>query len=100
MPALVRLYVRQVLLGFGLGAVFTGLLLWLDVARLWHLVQSVPGGWLAAFLLFFFNWLVFAGVQFAIAVMGMAERPPGGGGAIRTSDRERRLRPAAVGVRR
>lgn len=75
MPALVRLYIRHVLIGFALAAVFTGLLIGLDVARLRHLVLNVEGGWLGGFLLFFFNGLVFAGVQFGIAIMGMAERP-------------------------
>jgi hypothetical protein len=82
MPRLVRLYVRHTLIGFALAAVFTALLLWLNVANLWHLVTHVSGGWLAAGLLWFFNGIVFSAVQFGIAVMGMAEKapkPPAGG---------------------
>ena len=74
MPELVKLYIRNVLIGFGLSAVFVAILLWSNVANLQHLVLNSGGaGYLALFLLFFFNGLVFAGVQFAIAVMGMAE---------------------------
>lgn len=81
MPQLVRLYIGQVLIGFGLSAIFVAGLLWADVARLRSLIMATQGGWMALFLLFFFNGLVFAGVQFAIKIMGMAEKPepPSGG---------------------
>lgn len=80
MPALVRLYIRNVILGFGLSAIFVGALLWLDIAGLWHLISTSPQGWIAALMLFVFNGIVFAGVQFAIAIMRMGsdERPGGG----------------------
>lgn len=80
MPELVKLYIRQVLIGFGLAAIFVALLLWTNVANLQHLVFNVAGGYLALFLLVFFNGIVFAGVQFAIAIMRMAEddKPAGG----------------------
>ncbi len=81
MPALVRLYIRHCLIGFAIAGAFTAGLLWLNVANLQHLVLNTSGGALAVFLLFFFNGLLFAGVQFAIAVMGMAEKPDHGGGA-------------------
>jgi hypothetical protein len=73
MPQLVRFYIRHVLIGFALAAVFTGLLLWLNVGNLWHLVTHTAEGPLAAFLLFFLNGIVFAGVQHGIAVMLLAE---------------------------
>ncbi|WP_461472549.1 hypothetical protein [Pararhodobacter sp.] len=73
MPRLVRLYIRQVAIGFGLSGVFVALLLGLDVAHLRSLMLSTEGGAIAAFLLFFFNGLVFAGVQFAMTIMRMAE---------------------------
>ncbi|KAA8609378.1 hypothetical protein [Salipiger aestuarii] len=81
MPRLIRLYLRQVVAGFALSAVFVGLLLWLNVANLWHLVTSSDAGMLAVFLLWLFNGLVFAGVQFAISIMRMqdAGTPPTGG---------------------
>ncbi len=83
MPALVRLYIVNVLIGFALSAVFTALLLWLDVAGLRHLAVAVKGGWIGIAMLFVSNGIVFAGVQFAIRIMGMAEDGPGGGGSRR-----------------
>ncbi len=73
LPRLVRLYIRQVAIGFALSAVFVGLLLGLDVAHLRSLMLTTQGGFIAAFMLFFFNGLVFAGVQFAISIMRMAD---------------------------
>ncbi|WP_425098891.1 hypothetical protein [Tropicibacter sp. S64] len=80
MPELIKLYIRQVIAGFGLSALFVGALLWLDVAGLWHLVTHSPGGMVAVVMLWVFNGIVFAGVQFGIAVMRMGEgEPPAGG---------------------
>lgn len=81
MPALVRMYIRHVLIGFTIAAVFVAGLLWLNVGNLWHLVSTSPVGWLAVVMLFLANGIVFSGVQFAIAVMQMAETEgkPGGG---------------------
>ncbi len=73
MPKLVKLYIRHVLIGFGISAVFVTSLLVLNVANLWGLVSSSPVGLIAAFMLFMSNGIVFAGVQFAIAVMRMAD---------------------------
>lgn len=81
MPKLVRFYIRHALIGFALAAVFTGLLLGLNVGNLWHLVTHTAEGPLAAFLLFFFNGIVFGGVQHGVAVMLMADdsdTAPGG----------------------
>ena len=80
MPELVRMYVRHVAIGFALSAVFVGALLWGNVLNLQHLILNTSGGFLAAFLLWFFNGLVFAGAQFGIAVMNMAEPEPDDGG--------------------
>ncbi len=81
MPKLVRLYVIQVLIGFALSAAFVALLLWQNVANLGHLVLTSDIGWLALLMLFVFNGLVFAGVQFSITIMRMGEddTPKGGG---------------------
>ncbi len=73
MPDLVRMYIRHVAIGFALAAVFTALLLWFNVANLWHLVTHAPGGALAALLLVVFNGIVFSGVQFGIAITSMAK---------------------------
>ena len=81
MPQLIQLYIRQVLIGFGLAALFVAGLLALDVARLWHLVSHSSMGWIAVTMLWFANGIVFAGVQFAITIMRMgdADTPPRGG---------------------
>lgn len=82
MPQLVRLYIVNVAVGFVLALVFTGLLIALDVANLRHLVVASQGaGVIAVVMLVVFNTLLFAGVQFGIAVMRMADRPkpPRGG---------------------
>ena len=71
MPKLVRLYVRQVCVGFLLSAVFVGLLLGSNVANLRHLVSHTGGGVIAALMLWVFNGIVFAGVQFGISIMRM-----------------------------
>lgn len=81
MPELIRLYIRNIFFGFLLAVAFTGLLVGLDVAHLRHLTLETSGGWLALGLLVVLNTIVFAGVQFAIAIMRMAEpedRPRGG----------------------
>jgi hypothetical protein len=71
MPDLIRLYIRHVFIGFLLGAAFTALLLWLNVANLRHLVTATREGPLAVVMLVVFNAIVFSGVQFAYAVMTM-----------------------------
>lgn len=80
MPRLVRLYIKQVLIGFGLSAVFVSALLYTNVGNLWHLISTSDIGWIAVTMLFMFNGIVFAGVQFAIAVMRMEhdDTPKGG----------------------
>ena len=76
MPELVRLYIRQVFIGFGLSAVLVGAILWFDVAHLWHLVTHSDVGLLAVFLLWLFNGIVLASVQFGIRIMAMADSGP------------------------
>lgn len=83
MPELVRLYIRQCLIGFAMAGVFVGLLVGFDVAGLRGLVMATQGGYLALFLLFFFNGLVFAGVQFGMTIMRMARDDGDDGGGKR-----------------
>ena len=73
LPRIVRLYITSCLTGFALAGVFTGLVLWFNVANITHLVMQVEGGWLAALVFFMLNGIVFAGVQSGIAIMAMAE---------------------------
>ncbi len=81
MPRLIKLYIQQCFIGFGLSAVFVAALLWMNVANLWHLVSATDGGALAVFLLWLFNGIVFSGVQFGITIMRMQadDTPPRGG---------------------
>lgn len=71
MPKLIKLYIQQVLIGFGLSAVFTAILIYFDIGNLQRLLLGSSDGLLGLFLIFFFNGLVFAGVQFAIRIMRM-----------------------------
>lgn len=73
MPKLIRLYITQVAIGFGIAAAFVALLLWFNVANLWHLVTHTEQGLLAVVILWVANGIVFAGVQFGIAVMRMQD---------------------------
>lgn len=80
MPKLIRLYLQSVATGFGLAVAFTGLLFWLDIAGLGHLIAGSDIGLMSAILLIFFNGIVFSAVQFGIVVMNLAanDGPDGG----------------------
>jgi hypothetical protein len=91
MPKLIRLYITQVAIGFGIAGVFVAMLLWFNVANLWHLVSHSDKGVLAVLILWMANGIVFAGVQFAIAVMRMKDDDddePRGGHRQRIMQRE------------
>jgi len=77
MPELVKMYIRNVVIGFGIAGGFVAMLLWFNVMNLWSLVSTSGTGFLAVFLLWFMHGIVFAGVQFAWAVMAMAEKDSG-----------------------
>jgi len=72
-PRLIRLYVFHCIIGFALSGVFTGLILWSNTANIGHLVTHVEGGWLAAFVFFVLNGIVFAGVQTGIVIMSLGK---------------------------
>lgn len=82
MPKLIRLYIVNVAIGFALSAIFLAAMIVMDVAGLGRLILGSDMGLLAALMIFVFQGVVFAGVQFAIAVMRMAEedtsQPRGG----------------------
>lgn len=73
MPKLIRLYITHVAIGFGIAAAFVAMLLWFDVANLWHLVTHSDKGLLAVVILWISNGVIFAGVQFGIAVMRLKD---------------------------
>ena len=83
MPKLIRMYIINVAIGFGIAAAFVVMLLYFNVANLWHLVSTSDKGWLAVLILWISNGIIFAGVQFGIAVMRMKDDDdddgPGGG---------------------
>lgn len=83
MPQLVRLYIRHVAIGFLIGAAFVAMLLWFNVANLRHLIGTSDMGLVAVVMLVVANGIVFAGVQFGIAVMRMEDEDGGEGGGRR-----------------
>lgn len=96
MPKLIKLYIVNVLIGFAISALFLGLVLALDIAGLRHLVLETPSGWIAGLMFFLSNGIVFAGVQFAIAVMSLAEpqdKGPRGGLRLRLAPATAPARP-------
>lgn len=83
MPKLIRLYIVNVAFGFLLAAGFVGALVGLDIAGIGRLVLHSDMGIVAALMLWVFHGVVFAGVQFAVAVMSLAEdQGPRGGKLI------------------
>ncbi|WP_146344038.1 hypothetical protein [Falsiphaeobacter marinintestinus] len=78
MPELIKLYIKNVLIGFAIAAAFVAMLLWFNVMNLWHLVTHSDAGILAVGIMWFAHGIVFAGVQFAWAVMSMAEENDSG----------------------
>lgn len=81
MPKLIRLYIINVAIGFALALAFVSAVVLLDVGGLKHLVMETEMGWLAFIMMVVFNGIVFAGVQFAYAVMALAapdDGPKGG----------------------
>ncbi|GAB4307860.1 MAG: hypothetical protein Kow0058_19370 [Roseovarius sp.] len=73
MPKLVRLYIRHCAIGFAIAALFVAMLLAFDVAGLRHLILNSDKGVVALLVLWISNGVIFAGVQFAIAVMRMKD---------------------------
>ena len=99
MPKLIRLYIINVAIGFALALVFVIGVVWSDVGGLWHLITETEMGWLAFVMMVVFNGIVFAGVQFAYAVMSMAapdDGPKGGKKQSITAE----LAPVHVGAKR
>lgn len=99
MEKLVKHYIKQVAIGFLISAVFVTGLLYFNIMNLWYLVTHSADGILAVFLLWLFNGIVFAGVQFAISIMRMADDDddePRGGHRQRIMQQEPQLIPVRV----
>ena len=97
MPKLIRLYIVNVIIGFALAGAFVAMMLYFNVANLWHLVTHSDKGLLAVIVLWISNGIVFAGVQFAIAVMRMKDDDDDDrGGGTRSPVRVDMTRPVMV----
>jgi hypothetical protein len=94
MPKLIRLYILCIVTGFGLAALFLGFLIWQNIAGIGGLVLGSQSGPVAGLMLFVFHGILFAGVEFAVTIMGMAESDggPRGGHTLR-------LRPVRIRAR-
>lgn len=99
MPKLIRLYIVNVAIGFGLSVLFLGMLLAMDVAGLRHLIFESSMGPVAAIMMIVMNGVVFAGVQFGIAVMRLAEDPEGPKGGTQAPDVSRRMMPVKISAK-
>ncbi|CUH75191.1 hypothetical protein TRM7557_00262 [Tritonibacter multivorans] len=73
MPDLIKLYIRSALWGLVLAAIFVGMLMWFNVMNLWSLISGSNEGVIALLALWIANAIVFGAVQFAWAIMDMAE---------------------------
>jgi hypothetical protein len=73
MPRIVRFYLHSIAIGFLAAAVFTALVMWFDVLGLGRLFSTTDRGLLPVFLFWFFNGIVFTGVQTVWGLMQMAE---------------------------
>jgi uncharacterized membrane protein len=83
MPRLIRLYIVNVAIGFGISATFVAMLVGFDLGGLQGLILGSPMGLVAAAMLWVANGIIFAGAQFAIAVMRMADEGEGPRGGLR-----------------
>ncbi len=83
MPKLIRLYIQSVAIGFGLSAGFLVMVLWLDLAGIGHLILGSSMGLVAAAMMFVFFGVLFAGVQFGLRIMMMADAGDGPKGGLR-----------------
>ena len=72
-PILVQFFIKHILIGFGLAAVFVGMLLGFDVMGLRGMIAREEYWPSALFNLCFGNATVIGAVQVAYAVMCMAE---------------------------
>jgi hypothetical protein len=73
MPKLIRFYILNCVIGFAVAGIFTGAIMWFNVGNLWHLVSTSNIGIMAVIVFWVLNGIVFAGVQFGVAIMLMSE---------------------------
>ncbi|MEW9919459.1 hypothetical protein AB2B41_07585 [Marimonas sp. MJW-29] len=80
MPTIFKFYIKHCLIGFAISAVFIAMLLYFNVANLWHLISGSDIGLMALVVFWVLNGIVFAGVQNGVAIMLMAEEGKDDGG--------------------
>ena len=73
-PDLIQLYIKSCLLGFLAAGVFVAAMLAFNLLGLRDLIFRSDVTVLVIVIMWIANGLVFAGVQFGIAIMGMAEK--------------------------
>lgn len=73
MPKLIRFYIVNCIIGFTVAGIFTAGIMYFNVANLWHLISGSDIGLMAIFVFWVLNGIVFAGVQFAVAIMLMGD---------------------------
>lgn len=73
MPDHIRLILRHAFYGFLVALAFVGMLLWFNVANLWHLVTHTSEGPIAVLMLVVFCTITFGSVQIGYKIMSMGE---------------------------
>jgi polyferredoxin len=74
MPQHIKFLLKHAVFGALIAAVFVAMVLWANVANLWHLVTHTDEGPLAVFLLWVFCAITFGSVQMGIRIMTMSDR--------------------------
>lgn len=89
MPDYIKFLLRHAAIGCAAAVTFAGILFWLNVGNLRHLVLNTAEGPLAFGVMTVLFAITFGSVQMGIAVMALAREDGGSGGnrdAIATSD--------------
>ncbi len=74
MPKHIAFLLRHAAIGSLVAAVFVALLLWMNVANLWHLVTHTREGPLAVAVFWVLCAITFGSVQMGIRIMMLSER--------------------------
>jgi hypothetical protein len=83
MPSHIKFLLRHAAFGSVIAAAFVGLVLWSNVANLWHLVTHTPEGPFAVAIFWVLCTITFGSVQMGIRIMMLADRDDEGGGGTR-----------------
>lgn len=100
MPDHIRLILKHAAIGFCISLTFTGLLLWLNIANLWHLVTHTSEGPIAVIMLVVFGTITFGSAQIGYKIMSMGEEEDDTDRGARAPQLVRDPQPIAVPVER